>query len=251
MNVTIVKSMDVLYLFIKHPKLNLNEIVQLSGKPKTSVQRIVNAFEEIGFLEKDENGRYSLGLFFLQFGDLVHKRLDINTIASPIMHKLKEEVEETIILTYLQESETVNIASVESEQPIRLYSQIGQKSPLYAGAGSRIILAFLEKEQLETYLSNTKLIKLASNTITNPNELRRVLKKSKEDGYAVSYSEITDLGAGIAAPIFNHRGVPIAGLTISGIDTIFTKEKEPLFIEKVKEAAKEISIKLGYTETLT
>ena len=55
-------------------------MMELSGLPKTSLHRMVGSLEEMGFLTRDDgDGYYSLGLIFLQFGQLVGERLDIPT----------------------------------------------------------------------------------------------------------------------------------------------------------------------------
>jgi DNA-binding IclR family transcriptional regulator len=76
-NKTVVKSMQILNIFINHEKLSLQEIVNISGLPKTSAHRMLQSLEEMGFLSKDKEGKYELGLIFLQFGHLVAERLDI------------------------------------------------------------------------------------------------------------------------------------------------------------------------------
>ncbi|WP_019155934.1 IclR family transcriptional regulator [Robertmurraya massiliosenegalensis] len=246
MNKTIIKSMDILNLFTKYPKLSLNEMVELSGKPKTSIHRVVKTFEEIGFFEQDEEGSYQLGLLFLKYGQLVLERLDLHKVAYPFMKSLYEQTGENIILTIRDGDESINIASIESDQPVKIRSKIGERTPLYAGAPSRIILAFLDDVEIKEYIARTSLRKLADDTITDQNELLRSLDDAREKGYCYSLSEIQNLGVGIAAPIFNHNGKIIAGLSIAGLHTHFTDEKTPMVIEKVKETAKELSVKLGY-----
>lgn len=247
MNVTIVKSMDVLDLFISNPKLNLNEIVKLSGKPKSSIHRILESFEEIGFLEKDSGGYYYLGLKLLHLGNLVSERLDASKIASPIMNELHEEIGETIILSLLRGHETMVVAAVEADQPIKIRSKIGEKTPLYAGAASRIILAFLPEKEREKYVAETPLEKIARNTITDKNQLLQVLDESRRNGCAISNSEVEDLVTGLAAPIFNDKNQVFASLGISGIYTNITDDNIPALIDKIKASAMDISRKLGYT----
>jgi len=248
MNKTIIKSMDILNLFTKYPKLSLNEMVELSGKPKTSIHRVVKTFEEIGFFEQDEHGQYQLGLLFLKYGQLVLERIDIHQIALPFMKSLYEQIGENIILTVREGDETINIASIESDQPVKIRSKIGERTPLYAGAPSRIILAFLDKDEIKEYLARTPLQKLADDTITDQDELLHSLEEAREKGYCYSLSEIQNLGVGIAAPIFNHKGKIIAGLSVAGIHTHFTDENTTMVIEKVKETAEELSAKLGYNK---
>ena len=119
-NKTVVKSMQILTLFINHPKLTFNEMMELSHLPKTSLHRMVGSLEEMGFLTKDDDGHYSLGLIFLQFGQLVGERLDIRSIAYPIMKDLRDDVEEAVNLIVRDKDEAMYIEKVDTLQPVRL-----------------------------------------------------------------------------------------------------------------------------------
>ncbi|MFC0273305.1 IclR family transcriptional regulator [Metabacillus herbersteinensis] len=247
-NKTVVRSMDVLNLFLTHSRLSLSEMVQFSGMPKTSVYRMVTAFEEMGFLEKDEEGNYSLGLLFLQFGQLVSERLDIRQIALPVMQRLRDEVGEAVNLIVQDGEEAIYIEKLETKQAVGLFTKVGRRSPLYAGACSRIILAFLPNDEREDYLNRIELRPMASGTITDKTKLLPMLEESRKLGYTLSRSELADHTCAIAAPIFNNNGQIVAGISIAGINVNFQEEKLPLLIEKVKSAADELSQKLGYVE---
>lgn len=249
MNVTIVRAMDILDLFIVHPKLSLTEIIQLSGRPKTSTLRILQSFETIGFLERDNNGDYSLGLKILQLGHLVLERLDINQIAMPTMEELYQKTGKTIMLSLLQGDKVITVASLETDHPIKIGSSIGRQTPLYAGSPARIILAFQPEKKQKAYLDSISLQKLASNTITDKDKLREVLKNNVNDKYVLSHSEVNDHTTGLSAPIFNHKNEAFAAITIAGITADFTEKEIPKLIEEVQAAAFAISSKFGYHGT--
>lgn len=138
--------------------------------PKTSVYRMVCSLEEMGFLDRDENGMYSLGLLFLQYGHLVSERLDIRKIALPIMEELRDDVDEAVHLIVRQGNEAMYIEKIEGTQTVRLYTAIGRRSPLYAGACARSILTFLPEEERDAYIEQTELVPIASGTIRDKAE---------------------------------------------------------------------------------
>lgn len=245
-NKTVVKSMDILNLFLMHDKLNLNEMVELSGIPKTSVHRMLGSLEDMGFLTKDEEGKYSLGLLFLQFGQLVADRLDIRQVALPVMKALRDEVGEAVNLIVRDGKESIYIEKLDANHPVRLYTKIGRRSPLYAGACSRIILAHLADQEREQYLNEIELRPIALGTITDREILRKTLNESRVSGYSVSQSELENYTCSVAAPIFDHTGKVLGGLSVAGPDVRFNEERLPLLIHKVREAAKEISAKFGW-----
>lgn len=72
-NKTAVKTMDILELFYEHEELSLTEMVQLTNMPKTSVYRLIGSLEEMELLQKNEKGKYRLGVVFYGLGNLFHK----------------------------------------------------------------------------------------------------------------------------------------------------------------------------------
>lgn len=244
-NKTVVKSLDLLNLFLANETLSLNEMVQLSGIPKTSIHRMIGSLEDIGFLHKDGEGKYSLGLLFLQFGQLVAERLDIRQVARPIMQTLRDESEDAVNLVVKDRSECIYIEKLESIHPVRLYTKIGRRAPLYAGACSRIILSFLPEQEREQYLNEIKLEPIGVGTITDKQKLRQILQESRLRGYSISYSELENHTASLAAPIFDYTGQVVGGLSIAGPDVRFREDRLPELIERVKRAANVISLKLG------
>lgn len=248
-NKTVVKSMCLLNLFITHAKLNLNEMVELSGVPKTSVYRMIGSLEDMGFLTKDEEGKYSLGLLFLQFGQLVAERLDIRQIALPIMQNLRDDVGEAVNLIVKDGKESIYIEKLDTNHPVRLYTKIGRRAPLYAGACSRILLAYMSHDEREQYLNEIELHPIGLGTITDREKLRLALELSRKEGYSVSHSELENYTSAVAAPIFNHMGQMVAGLSVAGPDVRFQDERLPELIKKVKEAANQISEKLGFMDS--
>jgi IclR family transcriptional regulator, KDG regulon repressor len=245
-NKTVVKSMDLLNLFRNYPKLSLGEMVQLSGIPKTSVHRMVGSLQEMGFIKKEEDNKYSLGFLFLEFGQLVKERIDIRKIALPIMYSLREDAREAVNLVIKQGNEAIYIEKLETMQPVRVYTKIGRRAPLYGGACPRILLAFLPESELEQYVKQTELKPIATDTITDKDYLLQVLAESKKNGYSISHSELQDYSSAVAAPIFDSLNQVVAGISLVGPSMRFQEEHLSKLIELVKKAANEISYKLGW-----
>ncbi|MEJ8546298.1 IclR family transcriptional regulator [Brevibacillus borstelensis] len=245
-NKTVLKAIELLQLFLDHPQLTLPQAVELSGQPKTSVYRMLSSLEAGGFLRRTSMGTFELGLGFLQYGQAVSERMDIRREALPVMVRLNEEVGEAVNLIIRDGEEAMYVEKVDTKEPIRVYTAIGRRAPLYAGACPRILLAFLPEEEQETYLSQAELRLVADRTITDIDELRRVLAESRQNGYTVSHSELYNDTSAIAAPIYDHRDHVIAGLSIVGPTSRYKDGLIHLLAQKVIQAAQEISRKIGW-----
>jgi IclR family KDG regulon transcriptional repressor len=245
-NKTVVRSMDIVNLFIDYTELSFQEIIELSGIPKTSVYRMLMSLEEMGFLEKGIDSKYRLGLLFLKFGHLVSSRLDIRQIAYPIMDNLHNDVKEAINLIIKQGDEAIYIEKIDRNQKVRLYTAIGRRSPLYAGACSRVILSYLPEPEITAYMESIELKPFAMGTIIDKKHLNDTIRQAKKDGYTISNSDLENHTSAIAAPIYDYKGNVVAGLSIAGMEANYQNENIPIFVAKVKEAAEEISQRLGY-----
>lgn len=245
MNKTVIKTLGLLQLFMTYERLTLQEMVKLTKLPKTTVFRMIQSLEISGFLKKDEEA-YELGLSLLQLGCLVAERLDVRKVALPIMKKLKEETNEAVNLVVKDGDEAIYVEKVETSEPIRVYTRVGRRAPLYAGACPRVLLAFMPSEEQKKYIDRVKLIPIASKTIVEREQLKTVINEAKEKGYTVSYSELADYSSAVAVPIFNHEGKVVAGLSVVGPENRFQPSYIKQLVPKLRYAAEQISKALGF-----
>jgi IclR family KDG regulon transcriptional repressor len=124
---------------------------------------------------------------------------------------------------------------------------IGNRSPLYAGASSKCLLAFSGSDFIEDYLKKTVFDPITENTIVDKSRLRLEVTAIKQNGYAESMGERT-LGLGsISAPVFDHQGMVIAALGLAIPEIRFQDELHRQFcIKELLSSTKQFSIMMGY-----
>lgn len=246
MNKTVIRTMELLYLFTDHAELTFQEIVELSGMPKSSVYRMLLSLEEMKFLEKKEDAKYRLGTIFLTFGRLVSSRMNIRQIAEPIMRQLHSEEHQAVNLAILEGDEAVYIEKIDEFQKVKLYTSVGRRSPLYGGACARAVLSFQSDQFIEQYLERVELKAYTNNTITDRQQLLATIEEAREKGYTISKSELENHTASLAAPIYNSDGKVIGSLSVAGIEIEFSDRAIEHLSKKVKIAAHKISEEIGY-----
>jgi IclR family KDG regulon transcriptional repressor len=218
------------------------------GLNKSRVFRILNTLERQGFVEQDsETKQYRLGLRFLAFGDAVQRRLEIVQVAAPFLDELAEKTGETIHLGVLGGHEAICVAKRESAQSVRLYAEIGRRSPLHVGGVPKVLLAYMAPEERVRLMRLAPLPRITDWTITDPDCLESVLAQIRRDGYHVAVGDLDDDVHSIAAPIRNYTGHVVAAVSIAGPSHRFPPDKTQDCIHLVCAAATEISKKLGYT----
>jgi IclR family KDG regulon transcriptional repressor len=254
MNQSVGKALRLLQLFTaERPRLSLAEIARMSGLPKPTAYRFLKAMEEEGVVTRSsinqDDKQYQLGLRLLELGNFVAEQIEVRKIALPYMENLRDEVNEVVHLVILDRGHAVYVERVETDQPMRLFTRIGLRTPLYVGSAPRLLLAYMREEEREEILSQLKLSPYTESTITDPDELRKVLQEIREKGYSISYGEHVAGTLGISAPIRDHTGSVIASLTIAIPGDHFSQERTEHLIAKLKQTAEEISRECGHMIT--
>src|SRR5262245_39238648 len=95
------RAINVLSLFDHaRPQLSLSEIAQAVSLPKTTVFRLLSSLVERDFCELDaQSGKYSLGFGLLRLADVRRRQTNIHDVAIPVMRDLRNQVQETVILS--------------------------------------------------------------------------------------------------------------------------------------------------------
>lgn len=242
------RAIDLLSTFQTQMHLSVDEITKTVGWPKSSVYRFVQLLRKRGLLTLDPATRkYRLGPLIYQLGRAGGP--DLCQLAQPALDRLTKESGESSFLSVRSGWETRYAACVESPERIRFTAPLGKAVSLYAGASAKVILAFMQEDELRTYLRSVRPKRLCTATIQDRRKLEQSLLVIRRRGYDFTQEELYRGAWGLAAPILDKDGVAIASLAITGVKFRPPQKKLSRFISLLKEAAAEISEKLKNPRT--
>ncbi|SHF54867.1 transcriptional regulator, IclR family [Desulforamulus putei DSM 12395] len=245
---SIAKALMVIeYLASCQTEVPLSNISSKLKMSKSTVHGILSTLKQYGYIEQSSfTGNYKLGIRFFELGRIVASTWDVRAVSGPYIQKLLERTGETVHLVVLDKGEVLYIDKRESNQSLRIVSEIGSRLPAHCTGVGKVLLAYLPKLEMQRIITTKGLPQYTKNTITDPLKLEEELKAIRERGYAYDIEEIMENLSCIAAPIFDYSGKAIAAISISGPSTRFTavrlEEIKPILIE----TAAEISTSLGY-----
>ncbi len=213
--------------------LSLQYISDLTDISKTTTYRLCSILSKNGILYKDNVTKiYKLGPKFLEWIFAFKDHLDVHTEVENILHVISSKIGETATIFKRQYFERKCIYRSEADEKLRYSIKIGGRLPLNKGAGGKVILAFFEKEELDEYLKELKLDKVAEL------ELLKQLKETKKKKFYVSYGERDPYVAAFSVPLFDIMKNNIIGsLSVSGPLDRFKKRFKIEYIEFVKSNA--------------
>ena len=215
--------------------------------PKSSASYILRTLEKQGYLNRNpETGKYRVGLKVLSLSRGALTGIDVREVALPIMRHLMEKTNLTCHLAILDGSDAVYIEKVEPQGFIRRDTWVGRRMRVHATSVGKALVAHIPQERLERIIAESGMEKRTAKTITTLPRLLKDLEKVREQGYAVDDEE-NNMGARcLGAPVFNQNGIIEASLGLSGTINQVNPNTMPRIIESLKDAARHVSMQLGY-----
>lgn len=201
---SVAATLNLLELFARNNTnaLQFSDFVEGSGRPKSSVHRMLSTLINTGFIVQDEDTRkYCLTLKLWRLGVPALGRHDLSLITRPYLEALMRKTDETVHLAVSTgDGNIVYVAKFESQRSIRVQTQLGGTVPSYCTATGRSILA--NDQALWEIVRETPMQARTDRTETSHAALEKILEDVRAKCYAVTRGEMHKEMGGIAAPIF-------------------------------------------------
>jgi len=215
------KIFSLLEYFIKEgakqQAISFQELSTSLPFARTTVHRILYSLEKLGYVEKaDVKAHYRLGPKFFELTEpAVHFRR-LQSLAKAVMIDLLVRHSETVNLGVLDNGQVAYIEVLQSPRALRIAATPGDRNPVHSTALGKVILAYLPSEEMESIVERQPLIRMTPKTITQKAHYLEHLASVREQGVAFDLAENVEGVVCVAAPIFDHHGRVIAGLSVSG-----------------------------------
>ncbi len=243
------KGVKILELLAEQKALTVTEVASTLGINRAGSHRFLATLRDLGYVEKKENNRYQLTFRILEMGMKVAGRSEIRQEAHRFMQELSINFKETVNLGFWDGKDILHLDKIDSLEILRIDASLGSKAPAYCTALGKAILAHLAPEELNTYLSRTRLVPHGPNTIVSKKKFREELKKSCQQGYALDDEELAEGLRCIAAPVFDHTGQCRYALSISSPAMRLPMDKIDKVQLKIKDVCLQLSARLGHQPT--
>lgn len=246
-NMSIHKAILVLQAVAGRPGLGLTQLVHDTGIPKATAFRILSTLEELGFLRRTSSGSgYRLGSLLIQLGAEARRQNDVISVARPHLVALAQEFNESTHLCFHENGSVVVVDKIEAGHGLRYWSPVGERLPLYSGASSKCIAAYLDAADLNASLPPEPFEAFTSRTPRTRADLDKQLADIRDAGYCRTSGEVYENVTALAAPIFDENGVIVAALTIGGPDARFHHSTITRITQLLLELSNEASEALGF-----
>jgi IclR family transcriptional regulator, KDG regulon repressor len=241
------RTMAVLEALAEHPEESgVSEIANKLDMSKATVYRFLQSLKARGYVVQDAEDRYRLSVRLFELGAQALPHLDIVREAEPGMRRINELTGETVHLGILDEGSIVYVHKIDSKYNLRMYSRIGRRAPLYCTGIGKVLMAWLEEDELMAHLEEESFERRTANTLTSVEAYLQELETVRRQGYAEDHEEFEDNMRCLAAPIRDRFGHVIGGMSVSFPCFRFREELKQDYVKQLMQASQQISNQLGW-----
>ncbi|WP_277949210.1 IclR family transcriptional regulator [Sphingobium sp. LB126] len=218
-------------------------IAELIDMPVATAHRQVTTLVAEGFLARMPRGRLGPGRRLLSLMQSVDEKQLIVAAAAPVLHRLAASVRSVVQLGTL-ENDMVTYRIKTGRGASDFFTKVGMQLEAYCSGIGKVLLAYQTEQDREAYLATGPFPALTSNTITDPELLRKELARVRAAGVARDAEEIVEGLACLAVPIHSMDGHVRAAISVSRAVPGRKEWQEDAIVEMLRTAAVEIEASL-------
>lgn len=239
---------QVMELLADQGEMGLMEISAALNLHKSTVHRLLMSLIYMGYAKQDENTqKYMLSYKVVSMAGKILDRMDILLVAKPYLEKLSDISGEAVHLVQREGNHILYIYKIEAKVgTIRMVSHVGMIHPMYCSGVGKAIMATLPEKEVRQIWNESIIEKKTDKTITDYNEMLKVLDGIKKCGYALDDEENEKGVRCIAACLRGYHNEVKYAFSISGPTSRMTRERVQELSVDVKKIQSSLSRELGY-----
>ncbi|MFB6108575.1 MAG: IclR family transcriptional regulator [Haloplanus sp.] len=215
----------------------------------STVHKHLTTLRRGGYVVKNE-GKYQLGLRFLDIGGRAQNQHSIFNIAQPTVDELADETGERAQFVREEDGRGYYLHIASGKQGVRAHSRLGKRLYLHSTASGKAILSQLPEERVDAIIDRWGLVGSTENTVGDREELDERLDAVRERGYAINDEEHVKGLRGIAAPVMRDDGEVLGSLSVGGPSHRISDERlHSELANQILGAANEIELRVRFDET--
>ncbi|MDR0999804.1 MAG: IclR family transcriptional regulator [Clostridiales bacterium] len=237
-------ALSIIDLLTKYDELTAQEVAQYMKIGKSTAFRLLSTLANHHFVTKTKDSRYRLSFKLAAIGAVVTDRIELTHIAHPFLQELSRATEETSHLVMWADDTYIQfIDKVLGHSIFRMQSLVGVRLPAHITATGKVLLAHESQEFIQRYIEATSFEPYTPYSITEPQELLKILERVRIDKYGADLDESEEGLTCYAAPIYNTNGAIMAAISASGPTERMRRNADSI-IKNVKRIAGVISTEL-------
>lgn len=217
-------------------------VATATGLARPTVHRLLMSLWQIGLVDRNDRGLWSLGPELYLLGTAAASRYDVTEVAQPFIKRLSEATGESAFFSIRRGDETVCLLREDGSFPIRSHVlHEGIRFPLGVASAGLAILSYIPEPEIDRYLAAADLTPTYGPS-HSPAAVRTRIEETRRSGYALNPGLLVEGSWGMGAAVFDQHERPRWAVSLTGIEQRFSVERRkrlgPLLLQTAHEISK-------------
>lgn len=209
------KGLSVIRAFTRErATLSLSDVAVMTSMPAATARRCLMTLEELGYVMR-RGRQFLLRPKVLELGAAYIESMNIELLTKTHLEELARNTGDSAALCVLDGTDIVYLARTSIRTLMRLEAHVGSRFPAYPTSMGRVLLAGQSPLGLKRYFEAATLEPLTKYTVTDKEQLRRIVEKCRRNGYSVVKDELDYGVVALAVPVHDQQGRVVAALNTS------------------------------------
>lgn len=227
--------------------LDAPELARRLDLPRSTVFRLLNTLESMGFLERIGSGNdYRLGLAVLRLGFEYLSSLELTELGQPVIARLCDAIRYPCNIVVRDGRSIVYVAKVTPPTPLTSSVRVGTRLPAHATVLGRILLEDLTLPELRALYPEEHLEVFSGSTPKTVLDLFNMVEVDRQRGYVLGEGFYEASISTIAAPVRDSSSRIIAALGATIPSGHIDESRLEELVQRVRASAEELSGLLNY-----
>lgn len=194
--------------------MTLSEVARRTGLSRAAARRMLYTLVHLNYAVIDGRG-FTLTPKVLSLG-LGFRSVDgIGDLIDPALRQLSSELNESSSASVLVGEDIVYIARVHTRRIMRMDLDVGTRLPAFATSMGRILLADMDEPRLRQTLQSWDRPQLTPATITDVEELIALIRRARQEGFAVVDQELEAGLRSVSVPVVHPEKGVVTAINVS------------------------------------
>jgi DNA-binding IclR family transcriptional regulator len=240
-------ALDILQALTASGGAGVTELASQVDVSKSAVYKHLATLERRGYVVRDDDGTYDVGLRWLTVGGYARQRVASFHRVQRSTWEMADETGELVLFSTRVDDASMPLYHARGERAVTTDSYTGLALPLHCTATGKAILAALG-DRREPILDRLAFAPHTANTITDREAFEADLERTARRGYSLEDEERIDGMRGIGVPVTNGRtGEVLGAFALTGPAHRIDGERfTESFPELLVNRAREVEINVTY-----
>jgi DNA-binding IclR family transcriptional regulator len=214
-----------------------DEMIRALDLPRSTLYRYLKALTKAGLLAGLPTGSYAIGTKVLALDYVARVSDPLIRRGRPLMIELSRRFPGVVTLVRRYKDQFVGIHREAAAASLGDRALPGKSLPLVRGANGRVIMAFLSRQQMATFVRENIDQLISTNLGETEQVILQNLRAIRRQGYALVHGDVRPGEYSIAAPLLDADGVVVGSISLSIAESLVADRDLKSIADHVRYAA--------------